>query len=202
MSAKEISGTRRIQLVKPITKKTSSKKKTSTKKKSQVKRIQKKKVIRKPSQKQLTELKRQALDQIPVDEMGVADQFWLANQKDNRGWAIFSAIFAGSVPISTYLTAHYDMINWSDPKKWLVISGLVFSCITVLIWARNLFRSSKWYITWFKAIAFVSITEGIMVTSGIAILSYTALALLVVANMIATGVNISQYKWKWSTKEK
>jgi hypothetical protein len=74
----------------------------------------------------------------------------------------------------------------------LVAGGLMFSATTVYDWTKIAFQSS------FKALGFCVLVEGVMTFSGIAILSYAALAVLAIINGIGTGCKIAlnqrQYK--------
>ena len=120
----------------------------------------------------------------PEEEtMGVIDQIRIAMKNPLAAFAGF--ILGGFVPVATFSISHLDK-TLNEYVLWtLVIGGLIYSALTVFGWAKNAFDNGL------KALGFVVLIEGVMTLSGLPMLSYAALALLVIINGIATGANLS-----------
>ena len=117
------------------------------------------------------------------EEIGVIDQVKMAAKNPLAALAGF--ILGGFVPVATFSVSHLDK-NLNEYVLWtLVIGGLIYSALTVFGWAKMAFVNGL------KAFGFVVLIEGVMTLSGIAWLSYAALALLVIINGIATGATLS-----------
>lgn len=120
----------------------------------------------------------------PEEEtMGVIDQIRIAMKNPLAAFAGF--ILGGFVPVATFSISHLDK-TLNEYVMWaLVIGGLIYSALTVFGWAKSAFDNAL------KAVGFVVLIEGVMTLSGLPMLSYAALGLLVVINGIATGANLS-----------
>jgi hypothetical protein len=99
--------------------------------------------------------------------------------------AFFGFAFGAWIPWAVWNLSH-EIATWRDPRAILVAGGLLFSAKTVWQWGRKAFDCP------YKATGFVLITEGIMITSGNALLSRTALMYLVAINAIATACTIAR----------
>jgi hypothetical protein len=96
----------------------------------------------------------------------------------------------GFVPLASYILAHQE-IDPATPlyeqlSALLVLGGLVYSASTIYEWGKLAFRSST------KALGFVVLLEGVMVTSRTSWLGTTALVYLIVINGIATGCALAR----------
>lgn len=121
---------------------------------------------------------------VPEEEtMGVIEQIRVAMKNPLAAFAGF--ILGGFVPVATFSVSHLDK-TLNEYVLWtLVIGGLIYSALTVFGWAKLAFGNAL------KALGFVVLIEGVMTLSGLPMLSYAALALLVIINGIATGANLS-----------
>ena len=90
------------------------------------------------------------------------------------------ALLGGFVPAATYMVAHNEAKGF-NMAMCLVIGGLVYSAKTVFQWGRMAFNDTA------KALGFVLLIEGVMVTSKTGWLALAALAYLVSINAVATG---------------
>lgn len=118
--------------------------------------------------------------------LGVVDQVRIACK--NPLPTVIGALIGALVPFATYQVAHHDLnlsAPWSLPML-LVVGGLVYSATTVAQWGRLAFAS------WYKAVGFTVLVEGIMVGSGQEWLSVVALCYLCTINAIATGVTLTR----------
>jgi hypothetical protein len=126
----------------------------------------------------------------PKANPGVVDQVKNALQPKALVATICGFLLGGLVPLASFTVAHYELRK-DEPFYFqfatlLVLGGLLYSAKTVYEWGKLAFRN-----TW-KALGFVVLTEGIMVTSHTGWLSFVALAYLIVINGIATGCNLSR----------
>jgi hypothetical protein len=97
--------------------------------------------------------------------------------------AIGSTI-GGFVPIASYMLAHHEAPT--RPVLWvLVAAALIFSGLSVYEWTAKAFGSRL------KALGFVVLTEGIMLSTSNDWLACAALALLVGINATATGAYLA-----------
>lgn len=102
--------------------------------------------------------------------------------------AVFGGfLLGGLIPAASFLVAHNEVTSpTGSPAPFvIVLGGLMFSALTVFQWGRSAFQS-----TW-KALGFVTLTEGVMVFSGQQALSVVCLAYLVVINGLATGCRLA-----------
>lgn len=132
--------------------------------------------------------------------LGVVDQVIIAFRERNRLATMMGFLLGGIVPIATYLEAHYDLDTslplQSQIATYLVLGGLAFSAKTVFDWARMAFQNPL------KATGFVVLLEGVMITSGVAVLPLVLLAILVGINGVATGCILSLNRTKTLASER
>lgn len=123
----------------------------------------------------------------PADA-GIVGMVRQAARRENRLATAIGALFGGFVPIASFALVHGELgSDWYlDPKSALVAGGLLYSAKTVVQWAQLAFRDRA------KAYGFAVLVEGVMTFSATAWLAYTALALLVSINAVATGVTLSR----------
>ncbi len=94
------------------------------------------------------------------------------------------ATVGGFVPIASFMLAHHEAPT--RPVLWaLVAAALIFSGLSVYEWTSKAFGSRL------KALGFVILTEGIMLSTGNQYLAFAALALLVGINATATGAHLA-----------
>jgi hypothetical protein len=86
----------------------------------------------------------------------------------------------GFIPVATYVVSHYENPGW-DVGALIVGGGLLFSARTVFLWSRMAFGGV------IKALGFVVLLEGVMVTSETRWLALAALGYLVCINGVATA---------------
>ena len=98
----------------------------------------------------------------------------------------------GFVPLASFVVAHYelraDVPLYMQLSALLVLGGLLYSAKTVYEWGKRAFQNAA------KALGFVVLLEGVMVTSTTTWLGWVALGYLVVINGLATGCNLSREK--------
>lgn len=137
---------------------------------------------------------------IQSNQLGVVDQVVLALKPRNRLATAMGFLLGGIVPVATFLEAHYDLDKsaplYAQIATYLVLGGLVFSAKTVFEWARLAFQNPH------KALGFVVLLEGVMITSGVPILPLVLLAMLVAINGVATGCLLSLGRAKVAPAEK
>jgi hypothetical protein len=132
----------------------------------------------------------------PPAPLGVVEQVRQAFRPANRLATFVGFLLGGFVPLATYVVAHYEH-DLSRPlyaqlTTLLVFGGLFYSARTVFAWGNLAFRAP------IKAIGFVVLIEGVMVSSATPWLRVAALAYLVMINGIATGVTLSLDRTKRS----
>jgi hypothetical protein len=116
---------------------------------------------------------------------GVVEQVRVACRPKARLATFLGFLLGGFVPLASFEVAHYEV----DPSQalyaqlpvYLVAGGLLFSMVTVYAWAKLAFGAPV------KALGFVVLLEGVMVTSHAGWLAVAALGYLVAINGIATG---------------
>lgn len=118
----------------------------------------------------------------------VVGQVRLALRRENRLASTLGFLLGGFVPTATYTLSHFELPQqwWTDPRAYIVGGGLVYSAKKVLQWGTLAF-GDRWL-----AMAFVVLTEGVMVASATHWLSLFALAILVGINGTATAVSLSK----------
>lgn len=125
----------------------------------------------------------------PSDAPGVVFQVKVALRPKARLATALGFLLGGFVPLATYEVAHREIGSdslYAQLATYLVLGGLVFSMATVYAWGKLAFRVPV------KALGFVVLLEGVMVTSHIGWLSIAALAYLVCINGIATGCTLAK----------
>lgn len=122
-------------------------------------------------------------------QMGVVDEVELAFSARSRLATGLGFVLGGVIPIATYLEVHFDLDHTrplhGQAATYMIAGGLLFSAKTVFAWGRRAFRD-PW-----KALGFVALLEGVMVTSDVHALATVLLAILVAINGIATGCVLS-----------
>jgi hypothetical protein len=98
------------------------------------------------------------------------------------------------VPFATYSVSHTE-IDWSrrlwqQPAAYFVLGGLIFSAATVYGWGQKAFLQRS------KALGFVLLMEGTMITSHTKGLAIAALAYLCAINGVATACNLAGATWR------
>jgi hypothetical protein len=128
-------------------------------------------------------------------ERGVVRQVRLAFSRNNLLATCLGFLLGGFVPLASYVVAHYEVVASGSAKEilwallsqkgtYLVLGGLAYSAKTVFAWGRAAFHDS------WKAIGFVVLLEGVMVTSSTHWLALASLAMLVGINGTATGCGL------------
>lgn len=158
-----------------------AKKKTVAKKKKPAKKVE---VVALPEAPVAIPMNFGGYDATPEEvELGVIEQIRVALKNPLAAFAGF--VLGGFVPVATFSISHLDK-TLNEYVMWaLVIGGLIYSALTVFGWAKLAFNNGL------KALGFVVLIEGVMTLSGLPMLSYSALALLVLINGIATGATLS-----------
>jgi hypothetical protein len=113
----------------------------------------------------------------------VIDQTRIAFSTSAIG-TVVGIILGASIPLTTYMLAHYEMKEIWSIYTFLVIGGLIFSAKNVYQWGKSAFRDA------WKAFGFVALVEGTMVFSKIEWLGYMGLGILIAINAIASGANL------------
>lgn len=113
----------------------------------------------------------------------VIDQTRIAFSTSAIG-TVVGIILGASIPLTTYMLAHYEMKEFWSVFTFLVIGGLIFSAKNVFQWGKAAFRDA------WKAFGFVALVEGTMVFSKIEWLGYLGLGILIAINAIASGANL------------
>lgn len=127
---------------------------------------------------------------MPTGPLGVVDKVRLALRPRSRLAFGLGAFVGAVVPFITFRTAHTEIDYagelWTQPAAWFVLGGLVFSAVTMYGWGALAFRSRA------KALGFVLLLEGTMVTSHTAWLSVVALIYLCAINGVETACNLAE----------
>lgn len=116
-----------------------------------------------------------------------------AAQKRSVG-QIIAALSAAFLPIASYVIAHFEM-KGNPYLVILVIAALAFSAPTLVHWA------TKWCGNVYKAIGYTVLLEGVMILSGIQVLSYCALGILSVINCYAAYSNFGEAQRKKNARK-
>lgn len=120
----------------------------------------------------------------PKPAPGVVDQVRAALKPQNRIATLVGFMLGGFVPVATFVTAHSG--SWTALSVALVVGGLLYSARTVYSWGVLAFAERV------KALGFVMLLEGVLVTSQTAWLARAALAYLVLINGTATACQLSR----------
>lgn len=120
---------------------------------------------------------------------GVVAQVTESLRPQNRLATALGFLLGGIVPLATYVVAHREIAPerplYGQLAAFLVLGGLVYSARTVYDWGKLAFRLSM------KALGFVVLIEGVMISSHTEWLSITALAYLIAINGVATGCTLA-----------
>lgn len=103
-------------------------------------------------------------------------------------------VLGAFVPFATYSVSHSE-IDWSRPlwrqaAAYFVLGGLIFSAATVYGWGQKAFLQRS------KALGFVLLMEGTMITSHTKGLALAALVYLCAINGVATACNLAGATWR------
>lgn len=122
--------------------------------------------------------------------VGVVEQVRVALRPGARLAFVVGMLLGGFVPVATFVLAHAELVHgrplWLQPAAAFVAGGLLFSAVTMYRWGRLAFDVRA------KAVGFVLLLEGTMVTSSTRWLSLVALAYLVLINGVATACNLAR----------
>lgn len=125
--------------------------------------------------------------------VGIVDQVRIALSPAHRLATCVGALLGAVVPLSVFMVLHLELEGaggewaaWYDPRWLIVVGGLLYSASTVYRWGRMAFSS------WYKALGFTALIEGVMSLSDQLWLSVAALAYLCLINAIATGVTLAR----------
>lgn len=120
---------------------------------------------------------------------GIVEQIKVAFSREHRLAACVGVLVGSLVPLGTFMFSHYQ-VNWEapwfDPAAYIALGGLMYSAGTIYQWGLLALRKT------YKALGFVVLVEGMMITSKMQWLSVTALVYLIVINGIATGTTIAR----------
>jgi hypothetical protein len=131
--------------------------------------------------------RRKRVRKAQINTLSLPDQVALAFRSGSRIAAILGALFGGSVPIAVYVLVHYEV----QARPWLwafVVAGLMFSFLSVYLWARQAFQHSGRLLTHCKSVAFALILEGVTSFSHTQWLSMGCLSILTFVNAVSSAV--------------
>jgi hypothetical protein len=104
---------------------------------------------------------------------------------------LLGAIWGGFVPTAVFEITHVEGIDlrapfeqW-DPLHYVVVAGLAFSATSVWNWGRTLYHAAK-------SAVFVGLLEGTMILCHTTWLSYFALTMIIVTNMMIVGARAAE----------
>lgn len=128
--------------------------------------------------------------QRPRLPLGVVEQVKLALRKGSRMAFLLGVMGGGFVPLATFYIWHaeldYSRSLWLQPVAAFGAGGLLFSAVTIYQWARLAFAH------WAKALGFVLLLEGTMVTAHTHWLAVAALGYLIAINAVATACTLTR----------
>lgn len=125
----------------------------------------------------------------PKVVLGVVQQVRVAMAARNRLASLAGFLLGGLVPLATYWVAHFEMTGaalYAQLSTYLVLGGLVYSAKTVYDWGSLAFKLP------IKAVGFVVLLEGVMVTAKTPWLGVVALVYLIVINGVATACTLAK----------
>lgn len=126
----------------------------------------------------------------PSSPLGVVEQVRLALRPGSRLAFVLGVLLGAFVPLATFVLSHHELTRsrelWRQPAAYFVAGGLLFSAVTMFRWGRLAFDVKA------KALGFVVLLEGTMVTSSTRWLALTALVYLCAINGIATACNLAR----------
>lgn len=122
--------------------------------------------------------------------LGVVDQVRLALRPGSRLAFALGSFLGAVVPFVTFHYSHteIDLARplWLQPRALFVLGGLTFSAVTMYGWGKMAFLQKT------KALGFVLLMEGTMVTTRTHWLALVALAYLCAINAVATACNLAR----------
>lgn len=122
--------------------------------------------------------------------LGVVEQVRLALRRGSRLAFALGVLLGGFVPIATFQISHTELSTaralWTQPAAFFVAGGLLFSAVTMYRWGVLAFALRA------KALGFVVLLEGAMVTSQTRWLALAALCYLAAINGVATACNLTR----------
>lgn len=125
----------------------------------------------------------------PRGSFGVVEQVRLSLRPGSRLAFALGVLLGGFVPIATFVIAHTELTAaralWLQPAAAFVAGGLLFSAVTMYRWGVLAFAQRA------KAIGFVVLLEGTMVTCQTRWLALVALGYLAAINGVATACNLA-----------
>lgn len=125
-------------------------------------------------------------------KVGVVGQVRQSLRKGSRLATALGFLWGGWVPVGSYVVCHKELPGTSGAHFaalcLFVLGGLLFSAKTVWLWSAAAFQD-RW-----KASGFVLLLEGVMVLSQVPGLAWSALAILVLINGVATGTTLARGK--------
>lgn len=133
---------------------------------------------------------REPRPQRPRLPLGVVDQVRLSLRRGSRLAFALGVLLGGFVPIATYVIAHTELALarplYLQPAAAFVAGGLLFSAVTMYKWGLLAFAQRA------KALGFVVLLEGTMVTAHTHWLALAALCYLAAINGVATACNLAR----------
>lgn len=132
---------------------------------------------------------RESRPQRPRHPLGVVEQVRLSLRRGSRLAFALGCLLGGFVPIATYVISHTELKPgplWLQPAAAFVAGGLLFSAVTMYRWGVLAFAQRA------KALGFVVLLEGTMVTSHTHWLALAALCYLAAINGVATACNLAR----------
>jgi hypothetical protein len=125
----------------------------------------------------------------PRGSFGVVEQVRLSLRRGSRLAFLLGVLLGGFVPIATFVIAHTELTAaqalWLQPAAAFVAGGLLFSAVTMYRWGVLAFAHRA------KALGFVVLLEGTMVTCHTRWLALAALGYLAAINGVATACNLA-----------
>lgn len=126
----------------------------------------------------------------PRGPLGVVAQVRLALRPGSRLAFGLGVLLGGFVPIATFQISHTELTAardlWLQPAAFFVAGGLLFSAVTMYRWGTLAFTQRA------KALGFVVLLEGTMVTCHTRWLALAALGYLAAINGVATACNLAR----------
>ena len=133
-------------------------------------------------------------EQIPPGSLGVVDQVRLALRPRSRLAFGIGLLLGAFVPLATFVISHTELDLtrplWGQLPALFVAGGLLFSAVTMYGWGKLAFLQRA------KALGFVLLLEGTMVTSHTHWLALGALCYLCAINGVATACNLAGSQWQ------
>lgn len=122
--------------------------------------------------------------------LGVVAQVRLSLRAGSRLAFALGVLLGAFVPIATFQISHTELTTtrplWTQPAAFFVAGGLLFSAVTMYNWGCLAFTQRA------KALGFVVLLEGTMVTCQTQWLALAALGYLAAINGVATACNLAR----------